>query len=141
MVFSAHKGFTLLEAVIAIAIFSMGATALFSLVNANLITLARVDAVSDRAAAIESAVDFMGTVDPVAMPQGRVQVGELTVVWQMADTAYQRPVLDEQNTATDNRASLMNADVSVYRQQQMIAEFQLTLLAVQRVTGADALFK
>ena len=124
-----------MEAVIAIAIFSMGAMALYSAVNTNLVSLARVDAINTRASALESAVDFMSTIDPVLMPQGRVQLGDVTVVWQAATTAYQGDVLDAQRVVSINQASLMDTLVSLYRQDDLIAEFKLTLLGVERVRG------
>lgn len=135
-----QKGFTLLEAVIAIAIFSMGATALYGWVNSNLITLERIDHINTRSSAIESALAFMNTIDPLAMPQGSVQLGDLKVDWITAPTAYKNDVLDEQNSKTINQASLINADVSVYRQDTLIGEFKLSLLGVKKIRELNDVF-
>lgn len=135
-----HKGFTLLEAVIAIAIFSIGATALYGWVNSNLITLERVDHINVRSSAIESALGFMSTVDPLTMPEGSVQLGVLRVDWLSVPTAYQGDVLDEQNSKTISQASLIDTDVSVYHQETLISEFSLSLLGVKKVRELNDVF-
>lgn len=140
MISRKQKGFTLLEAVIAIAIFSMGAAALYGWVNANLITLERIDHINTRSSAIESALAFINTIDPLAMPQGSVQLGELRIDWSTTPTEYKNDVLDEQNSKTINHASLVNAEVSVYRHDNLIGEFSLSLLGVKKVRELNDVF-
>ena len=135
------KGFTLLEAVIAIAIFSMGAIAIYSWVNANLITLSRVDHINTRSSAIQSALDFMSTVDSEKMPQGRVQLGGLRVDWVSHPAGYQSDVLDEQGYKTINQAALLVGKVSLYEHDELIHEFEMPLLSVKKVRDiSDVIF-
>lgn len=136
-----QSGFTLLEAVIAIAIFAMGATALFAWVNTNLITLNRVDEINQRVSAVESAVEFMSRVDPITQPTGKVQLGQLLIEWETQSLEYRGDVLDEQNQRTINEASLHRASVSVYRDQRLLNNFDLTLLGMRQVRDmSDVIF-
>jgi general secretion pathway protein I len=136
-----QRGFTLLEAVIAIAIFAMGATALFGWVNTNLITLNRVDQINQRVSAVESAVEFMSRIDPITQPSGKAQLGQLVIEWETHPAEYRSDVLDEQNQRTINEASLHRASVSVYRDQHLLNNFELTLLGMRQVRDmSDVIF-
>ncbi|MGK0440271.1 MAG: general secretion pathway protein I [Pseudohongiellaceae bacterium] len=130
-----QKGFTLLEAVVAIAIFAMGATALYSAINTHLKTLERIDHVNTRNSAIESAIEFMSTVDPVTTPQGQAKIGEMTLMWEATAPIYAADVLDEQNIKTINQASLFDTAVSLSRQGDLISVFNITLLGVNKAKG------
>jgi general secretion pathway protein I len=136
-----QRGFTLLEAVIAISIFAMSATALYSWVNTNLITLARVDHVNQRVSAVESAVEFVSNLDPTSQPKGNVRLGQLYIEWTIEPLAYSADVLDEQNQRTINQASLHLAKVGVYQNERLLENFELTLLGVRKVRDmSDVIF-
>jgi len=75
-------GFTLLEAIVALTVFSICAIALYGWLSANVIALGRVDA---RAAALRdgrAALAVLEPVNPMAEPAGaRTLPGGLTVSW------------------------------------------------------------
>jgi len=135
------RGFTLLEAVVALAIFAMGASALYAWVNTNLITLQRADAVNTRSALIESAVEYMRTVDPEESPSGSVEIGSLGIEWSSEASDYEDDVLDEQNNKTINKAKLYQSEVNVYRDGKLLYTFDMWLLGLRQVrTAADVVF-
>lgn len=137
-----QRGFTLLEAVIAMAIFAMGASALYSWLNTNLITLARADAINSRSSALESAIDFMSRVDPVENPEGSVDLGGLHIQWKVQDFLAEADVIDEQNKKTINQASLLPTQVSVYRNERLLHEFSIVLLGIKQVREiGDVIFE
>jgi len=128
-----QRGFTLLEAVVAMAIFAMGATALYGWINTNLITLARADQVIQRASAVESAIEFMGMVDPVVQPQGITEMGTLRIQWETTAPLYVSDVLDEQNQKTINQAAIYPATVTLFRSDKQLFQFQMSLIGVKKV--------
>lgn len=130
---SNQRGFTLLEAVVAIAIFAMGATALYGWINTNLITLARADQVIQRASAVESAIEFMAMVDPVEQPQGITEMGTLRIQWETTSPLYVSDVLDEQNQKTINQAAIYPATVTLFRSDKQLFQFQMSLIGVKKV--------
>lgn len=77
----AALGFTLLEAVVALAIFAAGAMALYSLFNTNLISLTRAHDTMDRTPYVEYAIDYLSAVNPRLQPEGRVDLGGFEVAW------------------------------------------------------------
>lgn len=131
------RGFTLLEAVIALAIFAMGATALYGWINTNLITLARADQITQRSSAVESAIEYMSTVDPELQAEGADEIGNLQIKWQTSAPLFRSDVLDEQNQKTINQASLYPAIITLSRDGKTFYQFQMSLLGIKKVRNLD----
>lgn len=128
-----QRGFTLLEAVVALAIFAMGATALYAWLNTNLITLARVDAINQRHLAVVSATDFISKINPSEMPEGDVALNKLRIVWKAREPLAQADGLDDQNKKTINNVTLIQLDVWVYKDELLLSQFITTSLGVKKV--------
>ncbi|HBK56274.1 MAG TPA: hypothetical protein DDZ76_08340 [Xanthomonadales bacterium] len=77
-----QHGFTLLEAIVAMTLFALAAFSLYAWLNANLHTLARVEAGRDTLAVQHSALELVRTINPMREPEGRREVGPLVVAWQ-----------------------------------------------------------
>ncbi len=78
---SRARGFTLLEAIVALVLIAGGGMALFGWINANLLALERVHDANARSEATSNAIEFMHTVNPMLSPQGRAQVGAGELTW------------------------------------------------------------
>jgi len=130
-------GFTLLEAVIALAIFAMGATALYGWINTNLISLARADQVTQRSSAMESAIEYMSMIDPEVQPEGIDTIGNLQIKWQASTPLYKADVLDEQNQKTINQAAIYPTIVTLSRDDKIFYQFQMSLLGIKKVRNLD----
>ncbi len=131
------SGFTLLEAVIAMAIFAMGAAALYGWVNTNLIALSRADQITQRSISVENAIDFMLSVDPEADPKGEAYIGTLHISWSISQPAYSGDVYDDQNQKTINRAALYPAEITLKRDGKWLYTFEMSLLGVKKVREID----
>lgn len=79
---SCQRGFTLLEAIVALTLISSAGMALFAWVNSNIATLSRVEQSSQRVAATRNALQFMQTVNPMLAPSGEETLGEYRIRWQ-----------------------------------------------------------
>jgi general secretion pathway protein I len=77
-----ESGFTLLEAIVAMAILAAGAMALFAALNGALRSLERAEAAARLDTATENAVDFLETVNPMQRPTGEAAFGEYTLRWR-----------------------------------------------------------
>ena len=115
------------------AIFAMGATALYGWINTDLIALARADQIMQRTSAVESAIEFMGAVDPESQPQGATELGALHIQWDTTAPLYVSDVLDEQNQRTINQAAIYPATVIVSSGDKRLVEFQMSLIGVKKV--------
>lgn len=76
------QGFTLLEAIVAMVVFSLGAFALYGWLATNTITLQRISERRDVAELRLSALDMMHRVNPMEQATGRREVDGLQVQWQ-----------------------------------------------------------
>lgn len=74
-------GFTLLEAIVAMVVFSLGAFALYGWLSTNLITLDRIGSRQEQEVAFASALDLVRRSNPMQAPTGRRQIGDMTVTW------------------------------------------------------------
>jgi general secretion pathway protein I len=76
------RGFTLLEAIVALVIFSMGSMALYGWLATNLRTLERVEASRSEAMLARAALDVVRHVNPMADPTGGREAGAIRVEWR-----------------------------------------------------------
>ncbi len=132
-------GFTLLEAVVAIAIFSMAATAVYAWVNTNLMALEKVNNVYQRSSAIDSAVAFISTVDIVSRPEGSAELADMRIEWQGVPTQYAADVLDPQNAPTINLAQLYSVTVTIYLSGMITYQFQTNVLGLKKIRNLEDL--
>ena len=78
---SRSQGFSLLETVVALVIFSGGAMALYGLLNTNLIALARVHDISRQVPAAHQAIERLSSINPRERDSGRFEIDGLDIVW------------------------------------------------------------
>ena len=78
---SRSQGFTLLETMVALVIFTGAAMALYALFNTNLIALARAHDVSRQMPAVRHAIEHLSSVNPREENDGRIVLDGLDVVW------------------------------------------------------------
>jgi general secretion pathway protein I len=93
----AVRGFTLLEAVVALVLLSTAGLVLFSWINASFDGLQRIEQSNARAAAELNAMEFMKTVNPMQQPEGQIQLGEVQVKWRA------RPITELVANRNDSR--------------------------------------
>jgi general secretion pathway protein I len=75
-------GFTLLEAIVAMTIFSMTALALYGWQSVNLRTLERLESHAARADHVRSALAVLEAVNPAQEPSGERRLGDKRVRWR-----------------------------------------------------------
>ncbi|RZA07812.1 MAG: prepilin-type N-terminal cleavage/methylation domain-containing protein [Moraxellaceae bacterium] len=78
---SNSRGFTLLEAMVALVIFSMVAIGIYSWINTNLITLNRLAEVAATEQVLNSSVERLKLVDMTKETSGRFNVNGYWVEW------------------------------------------------------------
>lgn len=76
-----ERGFTLLETMVALVIFTGAALALYALFNTNLIALARAHDVSRQVPAVRQTIEYLADINPREEGEGRIELGGLDVAW------------------------------------------------------------
>jgi general secretion pathway protein I len=76
-----QRGFSLLEAIVALTLMSSVGLALFAWANTSRLTLLRVQDASERQEATLNAVEFMKLVNPMLEPKGSTPLGRVRLNW------------------------------------------------------------
>jgi general secretion pathway protein I len=85
-----QRGFTLLEAIVALALIGTMGMALFGWINNTLLSLHRIQDANAIAEAKLNVLEFMHTVNPMLRPDGQATLGVYRLRWQAkATTAMQ----------------------------------------------------
>lgn len=90
-----ESGFTLLEAIVAVAILAAGAMALFAALNGALRSIEHAEAAARLDTATENALDWLELTNPMERPQGEVALGDYTLRWRA------EPILGPTDNLTD----------------------------------------
>lgn len=78
---SAQRGFSLLEAVVAMVLISGAGYALFGWVNSNIMALNRIHETNARSAATQNILEYMDTINPMQKPEGAAALGNYNIRW------------------------------------------------------------
>ena len=65
------RGFSLLEAIVALVLLSTSGIAIYGLVNTNLISFRRVHAIDARTVAVRNAIEWVRQINPAGSPEGK----------------------------------------------------------------------
>ena len=91
---SVERGFSLLEALVAMVILASTGWALLAWINSSIASLGRIEESNARSLDAANALEYMQTVNPMTRPEGRVRLGDLTVAWTARPLT---PVIDGSN--------------------------------------------
>lgn len=113
---SASPGFTLLEAIVALTIFSAGALTLYGLFNTNLVALQRVRDVTAHLPAVHRAVTHLASINPRHRPEGRLEFDAYAVAWS---ARLLEPVRQGQNAY----GRMGHYEIGLYGMEFTLSEF------------------
>jgi len=110
-----QRGFTLLEALVALAIIGAVLAPLYAMHNTTLRSLFRVSAVNERALIQRNALALVSGINPMIRPEGQERLGEFTVSW--TSQPLTEPVLTASMMAGNGgfQVALYTMDVRIAR--------------------------
>jgi general secretion pathway protein I len=130
------RGFTLLEAIVALVVFSMGALALYGWLSTNIITLERIRDRQEVEAAMHSALDIVRRTNPMEIPAGQRRAGNLMVTWTSAPLAPAKPNVDQSGSPGIFSVGLYDATVRVLRDGKELQVFRVRQVGWKKVREA-----
>ena len=129
----AQTGFTLLEAIVALVVFTMGALALYGWLSTNIITLDRIRARQQNELTMHSALDLIRRTNPMDIPIGERQVGDLKVSWVSALLEPAKPNVVQSGRPGIFVVGLYEVSVRVSRKGQLLQTFQVRQVGWKQV--------
>ena len=132
-----QSGFTLLEAIVALVIFSMGALALYSWLGVNLKTLERVAERRETVALTHSALDQVRRINPMETPRGRREIGEVVIEWEAKPVEPPRNAVTQIGLPTIFQVGLFALEVRVSRGGAEMERFQVRQLGYKQVQALE----
>lgn len=131
-----QRGFTLIEAIVALVLIATTGMALFGWVNSNIITLSRVQEANAVGAATANVVDYMNTVNPMATPSGEVGLGEYRLSWQATPIVESRDGAGFPYGVSAFQLALYQTQVKVQRRDGLPwFDFTLQQVGYKKVRG------
>ena len=131
----AMKGFTLLEAIIAIAILGITMMPIMNLLGQSVAQLTFAGQANNRAVATESALAVLDSINPSLTPTGKIQITDTLITWDSE-------ILVEPNEIPQMRAGLAGysvgfykVTVSVIKEEEPWFTFELRKVGYTRISG------
>lgn len=134
-----QRGFTLLEAIVALAVLAMAGMALFGWLNSSLVLLKRVDDVYQSIEAVESSLEWLQVLDPHQQPDGQQEIAGAVTLWRCAQQGAAAPANDMYGNLSVNDAQLFVCQIEIFRDQQRLASFELVKLGFEAKRGVEEL--
>lgn len=119
------RGFTLLEAIVALTIFGMAALALYGWLGTNMIALGRVEATHSALADARTALEVVETVNPLLEPEGERELPGLTVRWTSRPLVERRSGKGPSGAITIFDLALFEMEVETWREGRRTWHFTL----------------
>jgi type II secretory pathway pseudopilin PulG len=133
-------GFTLLEALVAIAVMAGVLVPLYALISGVSLSALRVDQANRRAEVETDALNIMSTVNPMEKPVGSLDLGPYAVQWQTTELVKPIDGSAYPTGISAFRIGLYQASVSVVRPDgAVLVNFPLRMIGYKHVR--DSLFK
>ena len=131
--FQRIAGFTLLEAIVAIAIFAAGGMALYGLFNTNLVGLGKAADVSRREPAVLAAVEHLASINIRFQPAGVLQVDGFDIAWSSNLVEPVRQGQTVEGFISSFEIGLYDVDLELSRNGRLDSTYRLRLTGYEKV--------
>jgi general secretion pathway protein I len=132
-------GFTLLEAIVALAILAAGTMALFAALNGALRSIERAEAAVRLDSATESAVALLESINPTARPEGEAPLGAYRLRWRATLVAGPSEALTGYFQPGFHEVALYDVDVELHRGATLERRFVLRRAGWRQVRQPEVL--
>ncbi len=119
------RGFTLLEAIVALVLLAGTGMALFAWLNTNLLSLQRVEASRQRDAVMRGALEYATTLNPMLQPTGERQLGAYTLNWRSEPIFPPRDGVGRVGTQGYYRVGFYRVELEIRQDEELVARFEI----------------
>jgi general secretion pathway protein I len=128
-------GFTLLETIVALVIFTSSGLALYGLMNTNLTSLTRIKEVSSQVPVVKNSIEYLSAMNLQGEQDGEFEMNGFNVQWQ---ARLLEPLRETQNTLGYrgyHNVGLYKVDFQIRDADKTIGNYQLRLVGHELVRG------
>ena len=119
------RGFSLLEAIVALALIGLAGSALFAWLDSTLLSASRVREDNAEALLVLNALPFVEQVNPMQTPEGKFEAAPLKLSWKSKQLGDLRSSASAAETDGVFRMGLYEVDVVVTGSHDTEAHFTL----------------
>ena len=129
-------GFTLLETVVALALFAIAGMALYGLLSTNLITLARAQEIMREAPVARQAMERLAVVNPMAEAEGAFALDDgVDVVWKASLVEPARNAQTAFGIPAPFRVGLYEIELELRREGRGVGVWRLRQVGYEDLRG------
>ena len=110
-----HRGFSLLEAIVAIVLLSTSGIALYSWINSSLMSVNRVRDVIQQQQVVRETLPYIETINPMLSASGRERLGQYELKWDSVLLENVRDGVDFPDGLSIFQLGLYKIEVQVIR--------------------------
>src|SRR5215471_17698213 len=129
---NSSRGFTLLEAIFALALIGLTGTALFSWLDTTLISASRVREINGEALLTLDALALVEKINPMQSPEGTLEAAPLTVQWKSRQLPPLRDTASAEDAESAFQVAMYEIDVVATGARNTTARFTLHSLGWKR---------
>ena len=131
--FSVQAGFTILEAIVALAVFAGGAMALYSLYSTNVATLIKASDAVRQAPLVRQAVERLATMNLTTEGEGEFEVQGMRFNWSARRLEAHREGQNDAGLLASFRLGLYEVDLTASEDDRVLGRYRLRLVGHQLV--------
>jgi general secretion pathway protein I len=128
-----HRGFTLLEVIVALVLIATAGMAVFSWINSSLAGLNRVQEKTKLQEVNRSAMSYMQTVNPMIRPSGVAEMGVYEIHWQSSLVEPPRMGSGQLGGTSLYELALYDTHVQILLEGKDVTAFELRLVGFRQI--------
>lgn len=136
---SRQEGFSLLEAIVSLAVLASVGMALFAAMAQSVQMAARAEAARERESALRNALAWMQTVNPAQVPNGEQRLGEVVLSWTSEPIEPPRDAMTGYFRAGLYSVGLYRVHLQLTRDGHAFAEMDLRRVGFEQVREPDVI--
>ena len=130
---SKNSGFSLLEAIVAITIFSLSSGAVFAWINSQLLSLERVEDHARINRAVEQSLASLQSVNPMENPSGQQGIGTYEMSWRAQAIEDPRDNVNRYGFKGLYQVGLYRLDIEIRYQGEPLTRYQTNQVGFRQV--------
>lgn len=134
---TAQRGFTLLEAIVALVLMATTLISLYTWLAANTIAISRAKASASALMDARAGLALVESVNPMHEPSGERELGPLTVRWTSEPVVESQPGLSRAGLPTLFRIGLYRMSVDVLRGPHVVHTFDVRRAGWEQVQSVS----